>query len=239
MKILSLDTTTLQGSVALSEGARVIAQEQQLERRTHSERLMDSVARLLDAAGWECTQIEGVAVAVGPGSFTGVRIGLAAAKGIAFALGVPIAGVSSLASLALNARELGGQVVPLIDARRGELYAAVYRFTEGGVLEELRPACVLPPERLVEELAALEGELVLVGDGAAAYRDLLAEGLGSRAAIPGGSLDLPRAGHLAELAGERLANEGGDDLAALVPNYIRRSDAEIGFQGRASAPKGG
>ncbi len=234
MKLLSIDTTSMRGSVALSEGADLVAQEQQGVPGTQAERLMGTIEHLLGVAGWNRTDIEGIAVAIGPGSFTGLRIGLGAAKGMALALRIPIAGVSSLASLALNAPAVSGSVVPLIDARRGELYAAAFTpLLSGGLVERLGE-CVLPPDVLIEKLATVEGDLFLVGDGTIAYGDQLTKGLGTRAHILSGSALLPQAVNLAILAHERLSRGQGDDLAGLIPNYIRHSDAEIGFKGRDS-----
>jgi len=230
MKILSIDTTAIAGSVALTEDEEVVAQEQQDSRGSHSEKLIATVDRLLRQAGWDRADVEAVAVAIGPGSFTGLRIGLAAAKGLALALGLPIAGASSLRSLALNGRGFEGTVAPLIDARRGEIYAAAFRLGLGGGMEEAMGECVLPPDALIERLAAMEGDLLLVGDGAAAYRERIARRLGGQARFAGGARLGPQAANLATLTLARLRS-GGDDLTSLVPNYVRRSDAEIGFKG--------
>jgi len=236
MKILSIDTTSVAGSVALSEGEALIAQEQQGASGTHSEKLIASIDHLLEVAAWDRTDIEGIAVAVGPGSFTGLRIGLATAKGLAMALGLPLAGASSLQSLALNGRGFEGVVVPLIDARRGEIYASAARVAPDGTMHIMMEECVLPPGELLERLSGIKGELLLVGDGAIAYGETLSSGLGSRARIAGGSQVRPQAINLAALTVERLA-AGGDDLASVGPNYIRRSDAEIGFMGKSKKKK--
>lgn len=230
MKILSIDTTVIAGSVALSDGSSLVAQEQQDADGTHSEKLLVSVDNVLEEAGWDRADIDGIAVAVGPGSFTGLRIGLAAAKGLAMAFGIPIAGASSLKALALNGRGWNGVVVPLIDARRGEIYAAAWRVGEDGRMEGVMEECVMPPATLVESLTRIDGDLMLVGDGATAYENALSEGLGERARIARGDESRSHAVSLAALTLERLAR-GGDDLASISPNYIRRSDAEIGFLG--------
>ncbi len=230
MKILSIDTTAIAGSVALTEDEEAVAQEQQDSRGTHSEKLIAAVDRLLREAGWDRADVEAVAVAIGPGSFTGLRIGLAAAKGFALALGLPIAGASSLRSLAINGRGFEGIVAPLIDARRGEIYAAAFRVGTGSGMEEAMGECVLPPDALVERLAEMDGDLLLVGDGAVAYRERIARRLGGRARFAQGADLAPQAANLARLTLARLRS-GGDEIASLVPNYVRRSDAEIGFKG--------
>lgn len=232
MRVLSIDTTAPAGSVALSDGERLIAQEQQAEGGTHAERLLHSIQRLFETAGWTSSSVEGIAVAIGPGSFTGLRIGIATAKALSIAGGIPIAGVSSLAALAFNGREHPGAVVPLIDARRGELYFSAWRADGQGRFSEVMPEGVAPPGTVAEMLSALPGELLLVGDGARVYGAALKHALGDRAQIAQGPMLLPQAHHLALLAQKRL-EAGGDDVAALLPNYIRRSDAEIGFRGNA------
>lgn len=227
MKILSIDTSTVYGSVALSEGCRLIAQEQQGVSGTHSERLLASIDHLLQLSGWKINDINAICVAIGPGSFTGLRIGLGTAKGIALSLDCPIVGISSLKSLFLNVTDFDGTIVTLIDARRGELYASAYK-NKKIVLKE----CVLPPNDLIGKLKKNKGKIILVGDGALAYRDTLQKSLGKRLIISEGSSCFSEAHNLALLALPRLKKNKCDDLASLTPNYIRRSDAEIGFLGK-------
>lgn len=234
MRILSIDTTTVRGSVALSEGERLVAQEVQGAPGTHSERLMVTIDHLMGLAGWGRDAIEGIAVAIGPGSFTGLRIGLATAKGMALAVGCPVAGVSSLQSLALNGEGFPGTVVSLVDARRGELYAAAYAVRAGKGPKRVMKECVLPPDTLIRKLKAIKGPLLLVGDGALAFEQELRRALGKRAVVPGGATPFPQAINLARLAYRKLRAGKGDDCSALVPNYVRRSDAEIGFLGNAA-----
>ncbi|MFH0798961.1 MAG: tRNA (adenosine(37)-N6)-threonylcarbamoyltransferase complex dimerization subunit type 1 TsaB [Pseudomonadota bacterium] len=232
MRILSIDTTSMLGSVALSEDERLVAQEQQGVPGTHSERLMVSIDHLLSLAQWQRGELDAVAVAIGPGSFTGLRIGLGTAKGIALALGVPVAGVSSLASLALNGRGFAGTVVPLIDARRGEIYAAAIKVPQRGRTVFVLRECVLPPLDLIKALKRIKGNLLLVGDGAIEYGARILKAVGARAEIAAGTSSLPQAVNLALLSLPRFERGKGDDIASLVPNYIRHSDAEIGFRGK-------
>ncbi|HPW45957.1 MAG TPA: tRNA (adenosine(37)-N6)-threonylcarbamoyltransferase complex dimerization subunit type 1 TsaB [bacterium] len=232
MKILSIDTTSMRGSIALSDGATLVALDRQEEPSSHSERLFGKLDSMLAESGWGISDIEGVAVAIGPGSFTGLRTGLAAAKGVALSLEVPIAGVSSLKSLALNGDDYSLKyVATLIDARRGELYAALWDISARGFPAEIISESLLSPEALIEKLRQFGSHFLAVGDGAIAYRDRLSAELGDSIQIADGMGILPNAHNLALLAGERLSS-GGDDLKKLVPNYIRQSDAEIGFLGK-------
>lgn len=237
MKILSIDTTAMLGSVAVLNDKRIIAQEEQGECGTHSRRLFKSIEHLLSLADWKFEDIEAIVVAVGPGSFTGLRIGLAAAKGMALAGGLPIRGVSSLESLALNGANFSGTVVPLIDARRGEIYAAAYRAGPNGKLSRVLKKCVLPPDKLIRKLKNIKGELLLVGDGAIEYGERISEAFGKRARVAFGSALLPQAANAAWLALPGLMSGRSDDIAALVPDYVRHSDAEIGFKGRGKHDK--
>lgn len=232
MRILSIDTTSPAGSVAVSLGEDLLAQEQQGVYGTHAERLLTSIEHLLTIAGWKPRDVEGVAVAIGPGSFTGLRIGIASAKAFAVALSIPIVGVSSLAALALNGRGFHGTVASLIDARRGELYLAAHRVELNGTLHAVISECVLAPGSVAQRLLEIPGDLLLVGDGAIAAREPLLHALGDRATIASGTMVRPQAVNLALLGQQRLKT-GGDDAATLVPNYIRQSDAEIGFGGRS------
>jgi len=232
MKILSIDTTVIAGSVALSEGPTLVVQEQQGETGTHAERLMESIDHMLGLAGWASDEIQAVACAVGPGSFTGLRIGLAVAKGIAYSLGIPIAGASSLTSLAMGCAGADGTVLALIDARRGEIYAAALRVDAAGRMERVTEEFVAPPEAVVERFRSIDGRLIMAGDGALAYEGILRRGLGDRADLAPGPAVRPQALSLALLTHERLARGESDELASLAPNYIRRSDAEIGFMGK-------
>lgn len=229
MHVLAIDTSTMFGSVALCNGDQLIAEEQLGVEVTHSERLLETIGHLLQISKWDRDAIEGIAVAIGPGSFTGLRIGLSTAKGLALGLDKPVAGVSSLLTLAYNGIFSEKIIVSVIDARRREVYAAAYK------IEKEKPRCILKelvcdPVVLCKKLKSMKGDLLLVGDGAAAYENVFKKELKNRAAISAQELKFPHASHLARLALNTL-KRGGDDIAKLVPNYLRHSDAEIGFKG--------
>lgn len=217
--------------MALTDGARLVAQEQQGVAGTHSERLITSIDHLLSLAGWQIKDIEGVAVAIGPGSFTGLRIGIAAGKGIALANSIPAAGVSSLCSLAENGRGFEGAVASLIDARRGELYFALYKFGKTGAPKVIVRECAMAPEKVAAAIKRMRARTLLVGDGAVQYAEFFRKKLGSRAVMPAVSSQFACAANLAVLAEAKLKTGGDGD--SLAPNYIRLSDAEIGFRGKA------
>lgn len=198
---------------------------------SHSRLLPGVIDELLEKGGVGPEALAGVAVGIGPGAFTGLRVILATAKGIAYARKLPVFGVSTLAALALAAWErapLGAILVPLLDARKKEVYAGFFRRGEEG-LEACGPAAALSPEALVERLADLPAPLVLLGEGYRAYRGQL------DAATEGRRLDreeLPRfpdAREVAALAFAEGRRYAGEELFTLEPAYLRKSDAELGW----------
>jgi tRNA threonylcarbamoyladenosine biosynthesis protein TsaB len=201
------------------------------ERSTHSARLPQALVELLKAEGLSIPDVEGYAVGLGPGSFTGLRIGLATWKGLAYANKRPIAGAPSLAAMALAAApdaEEGALLVPLLDARKGEVYAGFYRARAGGVVE-LADDAALAPQALKERLRELSGRgerPLAFGEGLAAFAAVLA-------AVPRLStgVSTPPALAVASLVAERIATAGYDAQAlfALEPHYVRASEAELKF----------
>ena len=243
MLIASLDTSTLTLSCALCEIAdgevRLITERTERapakpaggKTGGHGERLPAALSDLLVAVGRKLPDVEGYAVGLGPGSFTGLRIGLATWKGLAYANRRPIAGASSLAAMALaaaaDARE-DAVLVPLLDAKKGEVYAGFYR-GRGRVVEAVAPEAALAPAALAARVAALEaggGNPAAFGDGLAAHR----EGLAGVPALATG-VETPLALAVARLCAAELERAEYDPakLFALEPHYVRASEAEIKF----------
>lgn len=222
-KILAIDTSSMTGSVALCHGDVVLAESLINVRSTHSERLLAQVEQVLDLTGTSLADLDCLAVVQGPGSFTGLRVGLATAKGLATANSTPVIGLSSLDVLAANLSLCPYPVCAFLDARKQEVYSCLYDCRDGfpTSLDEER---VLPPE---EVLRRLEGEVALVGDGVALYLPLIQELLGDRGKLPTPVLHQPRASVAAALARQRFAK--GQLLSAedLKPCYIRPSDADL------------
>jgi tRNA threonylcarbamoyladenosine biosynthesis protein TsaB len=245
MLVASLDTATLTLSCALCElsrgEVRLIAERTEHAAAKpgpqgptggHGGRLPGALMDLLAATGRKLSDIEGYAIGLGPGSFTGLRIGLATWKGLAYATRRPIAGASSLAAMASAAAAGAGEgstIVPLLDAKKGEVYAGFYRVAPGGVIEPAAPEAALSPSALVARLSALAAEgarPATLGAGLDAYRDALA-GTPRLA----GAVATPPAVEVARLAARAL--EGADydaaRLFALEPHYVRPSEAELKF----------
>lgn len=229
MKILAIDTTTLLGSIALVDDKLLVGSMQLGTSVTYAERLIVGIDHLLQGARWSRNDIDLIAVARGPGSFTGLRIGIATAKGFAAVLGRPLAGASSLEILARGVGPCTATVVAVIDARRGEVYAAAYGYERGTASRIIMDECVLSPAALCEKLDSMPGDLVMVGDGARRYGELFVAAVGSRLVPVDDALNFPHAVHCARLGYEGFMRGDAGDAVSLVPNYVRVSDAEIGF----------
>ena len=223
MRILALDTTTASASLALvvdeGKGAEIRGERVARVRARHGETLLPHVEALLAASGLTLGELSLLAVGIGPGSFTGTRIGLATAKGLALAASLPIVGVGSLVAHAYDA--LGawprGVAGALIDASRGAAYGALYRFGADGTYDELVAPFEGDPEEVRRDLLARAGTDVPLGGDLGGS----AEGLGVALARS------PRASVLAVLGAARLQAEGPDSLAALEPHYVRGADAKL------------
>ena len=222
--ILAFETSAKAASVALAEEGTLLGECYQNTGLTHSQTLMVMAENLLKQCGKTVADVNAVAVAAGPGSFTGVRIGVAAAKGFAWGGELPCYGVSTLEAMALSLGAYQGYVCPVMDARRSQVYNALFYVNQG------QPDCItedraISLEQLKQELLALKEPVFLVGDGSIlTYRTLSEE-------VP--NLVLPpehrmhqRAVGVALLAAQKIAAGEPGDGAALTPNYLRLSQAE-------------
>ena len=215
------------GAVALLEAGSVVAESRLSVAVTHGERLMAAIDGVLRAARWELADVEAFAVALGPGSFTGLRIGLSTVKGLAFATGKPVVGVPTLDALAWRLPYCAYPVCPILDAKKNEVYAALYR-TLDGRLEVLEAPRAVAPATLAAELrATTEGPVVFVGDGVGRFAPVLGEILGTRACLAPADLRVPSAVTVGELAGWALERGETADAASLVALYLRPSEAEL------------
>lgn len=223
MRILAVDTTTPSGSVALLDNERLLGEFCLESPATHSARLFRAIDALLEAAGLGVGEVDGFAVAAGPGSFTGIRIGLGAVKSLAFASGKPVAPVSTLLALAMKPVAEGARLVcPLLDAKKEEIYAALFERRRAG-LEELIAQGVYSSDAFFARLPARR-VITFIGGGLEAYREKLASHVRDKARISGRS---PFIAAEVGRAGFRLIREGqGVSAAGLEPVYFRRSQAE-------------
>ena len=217
--ILALDTTTRQGSCALLSGDTVLRERSNDAAPTHAAHLPGDLMVLLDDAGLSLGAIDAFAVATGPGSFTGLRVGIATMQGLAFAEGKPLYGVSALDALAAVAapEAHGGRITAWIDAWRGEVYEATYE--RGNAVDE---PVIARPEQLLT--AAAPGTL-FIGDGAATHAGVIRQALGGDARLAS-PVDPPIAGAIARLAAAIAAAGDRPGPDTIRPLYVRRSDAD-------------
>lgn len=225
MLILGIETATERVSVAIGGHEGVIGLFEVTKRRRHVETLVPAVSFLLDQAGIDISEIGVIAVDVGPGLFTGMRVGLAAAKAFAQALRVPMIGITSLDLLAFPNRHTDRVIVPVIDARKSEVFYAMYLQVPGGV-QQVVPATVGPIEELVADLLARSQDVLLVGDGALRYRDEILDGF--RSCEFGGDV-YPSSAPLVQLAHAKALREEWVSPREIEPVYLRAPDAQINW----------
>ncbi len=236
MALLAFDTATPATAVALAlrDGRKLARRHDPApgERPGHVSELLPLALALLDEAGLSLAQLERLAVGVGPGTFTGLRVGVATARALAQAHDLPLVGVSTLRSLAAGARDAGAQapaVVAVLDARRGEAFAAAWGVgdAERATAAPLLAPAALTPERLAEAVRALPAGAVAVGDGAVRFRDVL-EAAGAAVPADGSAAHRVDAAVHARLA----AAMEPDARDAVLPAYLRLPDAELALRRR-------
>lgn len=223
MRILAVETSTLAGGAALLDGERLVGEYTLNIKATHSERLMVAVDRLLQDCGWTTADLEGMAVSIGPGSFTGLRIGVSAVKGLALALGIPVAGVPTLDALAATLPFAAHPVCPVLDARRGEVYASLYHWSDGAMRRDWE-YLALSPAALCDRL---DGPVIFVGDAVPSLGGFLETRLGNNARFAPVGRRLPSPACVGVLGQARLLAGETVDPAALAPFYLRPSEAEL------------
>lgn len=222
MKILGIDTSTMMGAVGIVDGDSLIAELRTNIELTHSERLMLHIDSLLKSAHLTLADIDGFSVTLGPGSFTGLRIGIAAVKAMAYATGKPIAGVQTLDVLADNLPYAKYQVCPILDARKKQVYAAIYKSTDTKRMT-LMPGSVMTPEELAEKI---EEPTIFLGEGAYVYREFFEGRLCCQAVFAPKSAGYPSGAAVAFRGLKDIQSGRVADPMSLVPSYIRKSDAE-------------
>lgn len=231
MKILAIETSTLLGGIAiLNDESGLIAEVRLNVKSTHSERLMSEIGHIMDKTGLELKVIDVFAVSIGPGSFTGLRIGLSTVKGFAYATGKPIVAVPTLEALAWNFPFCKHPVCTLLDARKKEVYAAVFAwkeqrferiFSEGAVDVTSFLGYLNEQERIRKD------GVLFAGEGAILYQEFILKSMGPKALFPPPDKMVPSAANVAKLGIEMAARGECADPIRLVPLYLRKSEAEL------------
>ena len=238
MPVLALETATLVSGVALATESSLFAAWKLETAKTHSELLLPHVEMLLQAAQVEKQELKAVAVSLGPGSFTGLRIGLATAKALAYALRIPLIGVPTLEALAYNCPVPGVLLSPFLDAQKGNVYQGRYHIENGRVVE-VQPPRVVAFQKALEELVADGEPAMALGEGVAWLQQPEYKAL-QEALVPTPlSVAMPRAASVAALAWQRLQQGDSDEAMTLEPMYIRRSEAEVLWEKRHGQEAGG
>ena len=228
MKILAVDTASKSCSVAVADNTSLLALQTIISDQTHSRHLMVMINKVMELSCVKLSGIDGFAVTTGPGTFTGLRIGISSVKGLAVALNKPVTGVSSLDALAMQTACYSYVICPMMDARRGEVYCARYRLTrcgsKTGALTKETDEKVLPPDKALD---GINEPCMFVGLGASLYQNIIEERLGDMAFFASSSQNTTCASTVAYLGLNQFKNNVFGNPEAIVPHYIRRSDAEV------------
>jgi len=230
MKILAIETSTLLGGIAiLDDSSGLIAEVKLNVKSTHSERLLSEVGHIMDKTGLQLKDIDVFAVSIGPGSFTGLRIGVSTVKGFSYATGRPIVAVPTLEALAWNFPICRYPVCTVLDARKKEVYAALFAW-EGEGFRRILPEESLGIARLLAcllEHQECSERVLFAGEGALLYRDIIMNGMDHRALFPPSDKMIPSPANVAFLGIQKALREEFADPLSLVPCYIRKSEAEL------------
>jgi tRNA threonylcarbamoyladenosine biosynthesis protein TsaB len=237
MRIIGIDTATTVASVALVDNGLVISEKSHPSRETasdgdrhisksnHAETILPLLESLLESSGMSLQAISGLAVSIGPGSFTGLRIGLSTVKGLAYGWRIPVVGVSTLLAQAARVTYYDGLICTLLDARKNEVYAALFE-KSGDSVRRISEDTVASAATIIEIIRPLT-PCLMVGDGAAVHEQLLLQQLGDAALFQVGDFSLSIGATVARLSEHRFRANDVDDLGSLTPVYLRRAEAEF------------
>ena len=225
MRICVVDSSTAVASVALMEEDKLVFEANMNHGLTHSEKLMPLIDQAFTLSDWQPREVDVFGVVEGPGSFTGLRIGVATVKGLAQAADKPVVGVGTLDVLAMNAPHFVGAVVPILDARRGEVYTATFHFNGCELVREGEDRAV-PLCDVLKELLQRGQKALFLGDGVPVHREAISRELGEAALFMPPSLSLQRASSAAVLVMEKARAGLTQSPLSLTPRYVRASNAQ-------------
>jgi len=233
--ILAVDSSAVTAGCAVCRNGEVLAHKLEKSGLTHSQTLLPLIDSVLKEAGVSVTDIDILAVSSGPGSFTGVRIGISTVKGISFTYNIPCVGVSTLDAIAYGAIELNGYIVAVMDARREQVYNAIYKISDG-MIEKLTEDRAIAISQLADEIEQLDGEVWFCGDGALLCYNILKDKLSGVKIVPDNIL------YQSGMGVARAALASGKDAVvsgeSLLPTYLRLPQAERELNNRNKSLQG-
>jgi tRNA threonylcarbamoyladenosine biosynthesis protein TsaB len=224
MKVLAIDTSNYVMGIAIVDGPNVIGEVITNLKKNHSVRVMPAIHQLLQECDIKPNEIEKIVVAHGPGSYTGVRIGVTIAKTLAWTLKIPLVGVSSIEVLAANGHFFNGYLSPIFDARRGQVYTGLYAYEAGQLMNKKSDRIVLLTD-WIEDLKRENEKVLFLGNDLAIHETVIQKELEDIAVIASPSLNNPRPSELAILGAAKTE----EDVHSFVPNYIRMAEAEMNW----------
>lgn len=225
MNILALDSSGLVASIAILQDGVIIGEYTTNYKKTHSQTLLPMLDEVVKMIDFDLNTLDAIAIASGPGSFTGLRIGSATAKGLGLALNKPIISISTIEGLAYNLYHTEGLVCPIMDARRDQVYTGVYRCNGNEMVEILSP-CAISIDELIERLKELDEGVTFIGDGIPVFQDKLKENLQSKCYFAPAHLARQRAGAVAVLGAKYFGEGKVESAVEHKPDYLRLSQAE-------------
>lgn len=225
MNLLAIDSSSIAGSVAYIKEDKLIGEYYLCDKLTHSQTIMPMLEHLTKLIKFDLKTLDAIAVTSGPGSFTGLRIGVTAAKVLAFTLKVPIIGVPTLDSLAYSFSFTDYFICPIMDARRSQVYTALYQWKEDK-LERLTDYLAIDLNEYLEKLQLKQNKIIFIGDGIKPYEEMIREQLKDQAVFAPTFLSQQRASVLAAVAMQYYREGKTEDPSLFVPMYLRKSQAE-------------
>lgn len=223
--ILTIDSSALVASVALADKEVIIAEYTMNLKRTHSQTILPMIDEMFKMTGVNKADLKAIAVTNGPGSFTGLRIGAATAKGIALAQNIPVIGVSTLKTMAYNFNYCNRMICPMLDARRNHVFTGLYK-CETTEVETIIKDTTLPKEKMIEKINIIGEPVIFIGDGVELHRNYIEENINVEYHFGKQHVNRQRAASLAAIAYDKLNNGEIENADTFAPNYLRMSQAE-------------
>lgn len=224
MRVLGIDTSTPCGGIGLIDHGKIISDYLLNIPVTHSERLLEAIEMVLKGARFKIENLDGWAISLGPGSFTGLRIGVSTVKGLALATEKPVAGVPTLDVLASQVTPTPHLICPILDAKKKEVYAAFYQYDQNHSLKRLTPYQSIRPEDLIKKI---EAPTIFLGEGVNLYGEFIQKSLPTLSIFPPPILQVSHGSMVAKLGAELLQRGESLDLFNFTPIYVRASEAEM------------